>query len=231
MSLLLLLAACGPPRYEGRTAEEWIAVLEQGEGEALPRLASRDAVPVLALIVRSDRTRARLMAIQVLTRLGPDAADAVPALIAALDAPEPGVRAYGALALGRVGDRARDALVRLDRLLADPDAQVRVAAALAVWGIARDLETARLELWRGLVSESPKVRAMAAEAFGELGDEGIDLLILCLADRDPRVRAAAATTLGRIGAGHERARQALEEAAADEHPDVARAAKKALRTD
>ena len=111
---------------------------------------------------------------------------------------------------------------------ADPHARVRLCAAMAVWGIARDLETARIELWRGLTSDIPRVRAMAAEAFGELGDAGVDLLIIALLDRDPAVRAAAATTLGRVGGGNDLTRQALGEAAQDSDLDVAVAAKRAL---
>ena len=225
---LVILAACGPPRYDGRTAVEWMDALEESDGAELAQLEDVEAVPILAEIVRSDRTKARLMAIQVLSQLGAEAKDAVPALIEALDAPEPAVRAYAALALGRIGKPASDALVRLEAALHDPYARVRVASALAAWGIARDLETTRAVLWQGLTSANPRVRAMAAQAFGELGEEAVDLMVLALVDRDEQVRAAAAETLGRIGASTEIARTALEEATKDKSPLVAAAAEQGL---
>jgi HEAT repeat protein len=226
---LLLLAACGPPRYDGRTAHQWMDALEEGDADTeLARLANVEAVPILTEIVRSKRVKARLMAIQVLAQLGPDAKDAVPALIEALDAKEPAVRAFAALALGRIGKPAADAVVRLEAALRDPHARVRVASALAAWGITRDLETTRTVLWQALTSPDPRVRTMAAEAFGELGEEGVDLMVLALIDRDEQVRVAAAETLGRIGAGSATAKKALQEATQDQSPAVAAAAREAL---
>ncbi|MHC4819448.1 MAG: HEAT repeat domain-containing protein [Planctomycetota bacterium] len=226
--VLLILAACGPPTYDGRTAHEWMDELEEGSEAELARLEEIEAVPILMEIVRSKRVKARLMAIQVLAQLGPDAKEAVPALIEALDAQEPAVRAFAALALGRIGKPAADAVVRLEQALRDPHARVRVASALAAWGITGDLETARAVLWQALTSNDPRVRTMAAEAFGELGEAGIDLMILALADLDEQVRAAAAETLGRIGAGSKAARTALEEATKDTSPLVVAAAKQGL---
>jgi HEAT repeat protein len=226
---LALLAACGPPRYEGRTAHEWMDALEEGDPDTeLARLQTVEAMPILTEIVRSTRVKARLMAIQVLAQMGPTAKDAVPALIEALDAKDPGVRAFAALALGRIGKPAADAVVRLEAALRDPHARVRIASALAAWGITRDLETTRTVLWQALTSSDPRIRTMAAEAFGELGEDGVDLMVLALMDRDERVRAAAAETLGRIGGGSETARKALREATEDKSPVVAAAAKKAL---
>jgi len=225
---LVILAACGPPRYEGRTAHQWMDALEEGPDTELARLENTEAVPILMEIVRSKRVKAQLMAIQALTRLGPDAKDAVPALTEALAAKEPAVRAFAALALGRIGKPAMDALVPLEAALHDPHARVRVAAALAIWGIARHLETTRAVLWQALTSNDPRVRAMAAQAFGELGDEGVELMIVALLDRDEQVRVAAAETLGRIGAGSDAARQALTESMQDSSPAVAAAAKEAL---
>jgi HEAT repeat protein len=225
---LALLAACGPPRFEGRTAQEWMTVLEEGDGAELAQLEDPEAIPILAEIVRSERTKARLMAIQVLAQLGPDAKDAVPALIEALDAEEPAVRAFAALALGRIGRPAADAVIRLEQALHDPHARVRIASALAAWGITRDLKTTRQVLWDALISRDPRVRAMAAEAFGELGADGVDLMIVALGDRDERVRAAAAETLGRIGGGSQEARRALKEATQDGSRVVAAAARQAL---
>jgi HEAT repeat protein len=224
---LLLLAACGP-RFDGRNPDQWMDALEEGSDEELARLENVEAVPVLIEIVRSKRVKAQLMAIHVLARLGPEAKDAVPALIEALDAQEPAVRAFAALALGRIGKPAEDALVRLEEALRDPHARVRVAAALAAWGIAGDIETSRTVLWQALTSRDPRVRAMAAEALGELGEEAVELMVLALVDPDENVRAAAAETLGRIGVGSTAARTALLEAAKDESPVVAAAAREAL---
>lgn len=226
---LLLLAACGPPRYEGRTAQEWMDALEKDDADReLARLEDAQAVPILSEIIRSTRVKARLMAIQVVTQLGPAAKDTVPALIEALDAEETKVRAFAALALGRIGKPAADAVVRLEAALHDPHARVRITSALAAWGITGDLETARAVLWQALTSSDPRVRTMAAEAFGELGDAGVNLMIVALADRDEDVRVAAAQTLGRIGGRSRTARQALQEATQDPSPVVAAAARKAL---
>ncbi len=227
--LLLLLATCGPPRYEGRTAQEWMDALEEGDAEKeLARLENVEAVGILTEIIRSTRVKAKLMAIQVVTKLGPDAKDTVPALIEALDAKEPAVRAFAALALGRIGKPAADAVVRLEASLRDPHARVRITSALAAWGITGDLETARKVLWQAMTSPDPRVRTMAAEAFVELGEEGVDLMVLALVDRDENVRAAAAETLGRIGGDSKSARRALQEATQDQSPVVAAAARKAL---
>jgi len=230
LGLLLGLAACGP-RYDGWNVAEWTAALEdeQRGAAAMDTLQSEEAVEVLSEILKGQSEVARLKAAQVLLRLGPRGSAAVPALTDALKAEDPGLRGMAALALGRIGEGARGSLVALDRALHDRDARVRIAAALAVYGISGDEETTHEELYRALTSRSPGVRQMVTEGLGQLGERGVDLLVVALCDREPGVRLAAATTLGRMGPAAAGATQGLEEALDDEDPEVRAAVLEALK--
>jgi hypothetical protein len=230
--LLLSLAAACAEKLEGRTADEWALELAdaQRRAQAFETLRSRgaEAVPILAAIVQTGPTSARIQAADLLARVGPGAEAAVPALAEALKAPDRGVRGMAAIALGRIGPGAADALIPLDRALSDKDIRVRVAASLAVYGITGDTAAPTRVLYRALLSGSPDVRAMAAEAFAELGTPVVDFLVRSLGHADETTRADAARTLAAMGPGAAEARGALQDALDDPSETVRAAAAEAL---
>lgn len=235
--LVLLLAACGgderapAAKFAGRDVDAWADALAADEGaRAELEKGGAAAVPVLAgLVARPDRAKPRFIALELIARLGADAADAVPELIEALDDKNPSLRGFVAMTLGRIGEAAKPALVALDARLHDRDPVVRVMAALAIWGIARDARTAKSVLLDALQSDSPRLRTVAAEAFSELGELAVDPLAVSLIDTDPRVRAAAATALGHVGPAARSTIPLLEQAVArDSSEDVRLAARQAI---
>jgi HEAT repeat protein len=234
----LLLAACGedepaPATFGGKGVDAWAAALE-GDGAEAAReellQAGAEAVPVLAgLVARADAPQARLVALELVARIGPGAEEAVPALIEALEDDDPALRGFVATTLGRIGEGARPALLALDQHLHDRDAGVRVMSALAIWGIAGDARTAKDLLLRALRSENARLRSLAASAFSELGELAVDPLAVSLLDKDPRVREAAATALGHVGPAARKALPLLEQAVAiDSSEDVRLAARQAI---
>ena len=70
--------------------------------------------------LRSTDPIVRKKAVEVLGRMGEDAAPAVPALTALLDDPDLGVRKAAARTLGQIGPDAKDAVPSLMRNLFQP---------------------------------------------------------------------------------------------------------------
>jgi HEAT repeat protein len=126
----------------------------------------------------------------------------------------------------------------LERCVSDPDRDVRITAARSLASRSHRPSAARLQPIIG----SKEIRAadvtekMAMfESYGAVsGDGGVPQLDTILNGKgffggreEPEIRAAAAAGLGRIGT--EKAREALQRAAADKEPLVRNSVARALR--
>src|SRR5207249_2917108 len=97
----------------------------------LGRKAGDEALPVVIELLQSEDTNVRTEAINILLRLGPDAAPAVPILAKMLKADWP-LRYYVARALAGIGPEAQSAAPDLILMLKDSDELCRETAAVAL---------------------------------------------------------------------------------------------------
>lgn len=142
--------------------------------------AARSAVPQLTELLQRREGDGQLvfLAVDILGRIGPDAAAALPALLALA---RPGNGYLGGLAihtLGRIGANARGAVPVLREALEAPDVFTRAQAAEALWRIearwqsvlptllelSEKADAASARLARRLLAEIQAERALAAGA-------------------------------------------------------------------
>ena len=90
--------------------------------DALGRIGP-SAVPALAQALHSADPDVRLKAVEVLARMGSDAAEAVPDLVALLDDPDERIRKAATRTLGRIGPEAAPAVPALMRSLLQAEPQ------------------------------------------------------------------------------------------------------------
>lgn len=90
------------------------------------------AVPVLVEAMHAPDGNVRRNAVDLLRRIGPDAAPALPELIDALDDPDWLTRMWAADALGHLGNPAKAAIPALTRASRDRSDYVRLSASLAL---------------------------------------------------------------------------------------------------
>jgi len=143
---------------------------------------ARAAIPVLIELARADEARVANLAVQILGRLGPDAAPAVPVLLERLsaqsfeDGPHLQQAASLVVALGKIGAASRPAVPKLLEILSvtQPPPDARISG----WG------------W--------EIRRETPSALGRIGDarpEVVDALRARLADPDPIVKVRALRAL------------------------------------
>ncbi|MFO0681672.1 MAG: HEAT repeat domain-containing protein [Sandaracinus sp.] len=164
-------------------------------GQALGRLAARDAVPDLVRALRDPVVDVRVVAAAAIWRL-PDPA-AVPALVELLADADHTARDQAALALGVIRDTR--ATTPLSGLLHDPDATVRLDV---VRSLGRIRDRAALEPLETFVRESrdAEERAEGINAIAALeAPERMDALGRLLDHTDRGVRQHAAEALGQVG--------------------------------
>lgn len=104
-----------------RPRETWTE--RETVAEALGRIGPA-AVPALVSALQRPEAEARLQAIEVLGRMGPDAKDAVAELTRMLDDPDLRIRKAAARTLGLIGPEAAAAVPALMRSLVEPTPKV-----------------------------------------------------------------------------------------------------------
>ena len=96
-----------PAQYSLKPLEQWTE--QEAAADALGRIGP-PAIPQLVESLRSSDPEARLIAAQVLARMGSDAKEAVPDLVRLLDDPDERIRKAATRALGRIGPDAAAAV-------------------------------------------------------------------------------------------------------------------------
>lgn len=211
--------------YAGKSADEWIQVLEtrleketDEDKEACRRAAAalaqigaaaKDAVPLLAKAIQSPSLEVRHFAVDALGRIGPDAADSIPAIITEVDIAKDHInyaaltrfRRYSAKALGRIGGTDSEAIRVLEAALENEDALYRVEAALALWRMTQhEKAVPTLEsIIQKDGAEGPFEAIMALAEIGLEATAAVDTLVATLKHTDRDLRRAAAKVLVQIG--------------------------------
>ena len=184
----------------------------------------REAVqPLMSLIaieqptsLQAQEIHDRLLAMNALRIIGPEAADATPLLLAIVADPSeiPVFRESALEAAAAIGNIPPVALpVVLDLLRTTTDHSLKVAAIDAIGAIGSPAASAVPELATALRHEDLRVRLAAAKALGAIGTpaahSAIPALAQALADPVPGVRMRAAETLAKFGPAAEPAVDAL----------------------
>jgi HEAT repeat protein len=154
------------------------------------------------------------------------------ALAADLNSADPGVRSTAAENLARMAEAAAPAAAELVRACGDANEQVREQAVAALEDLGPPPAEA-IDRLIGLVGHGdPLVAYWATTLLGRAGEDAaraVPALAGCLASpADLSVKQRAAWALGKIGAPAASARKALDRAAGDADPRLARLATEAL---
>lgn len=106
-----------PAQYSLKPLENWTE--QEAAADALGRIGPA-ALPQLVELLGSPQAEVRLIAAQVIARMGSDAKEAVPALIPLLKDPDERVRKAATRTLGRIGPDAAAAVPELLEALVEP---------------------------------------------------------------------------------------------------------------
>lgn len=229
-----------PAEFVAPAFEQLMTSLEKEAPERIGALLDTFASlgpKVLRPCVRSLEIKGprRALALEVLMRLGPQAAPAVPALTTTLEDSDAALRREALFALGAIGPEAAPATEKIVSLLSDADETVAQAACYALGKIGPGAEAAVPALQQLTKSEDEFQRIAAVWALlkitpndQELEQQAVPHLINALEDEREHVRVEAAYLLGEIGEPAKAAIPALEQARDDQSPAMQKAVATAL---
>ena len=207
-------------------------------GEVIGALAAQGKSATPRVIRGLGNKELRPYAVQVAILLGPDAADAVPALLNAWGDTQAndGLKQEIQFALGAIGPASKPAIPKLIESLSSKSPEVRYSACYALGRIGPAAKAAvpKLKALLGARDEFDRLAGVWALIRVEPGNSEIQALAIPLLTKtlkDPRghLRIKAADSLGHIGAAAKAALPALKAASKDSDPNVAEAAKAAIR--
>ncbi len=177
----------------------------------------------------------RFYALQVLIRVGPDAAESIPVLVDTLNDDDAAMRREALYALGAIGPDSAKVTEKIVACLSDSDAEVRYAACYALGKIGPGASAALPTLAKLRDSDDEFMDIASVWASLKIAPEDAQLkktavqyLIKALSDVREQVRIEAAYTLGELGAVAKPATDALKKAEKDGSPAVREAATYAL---
>jgi len=174
----------------------------------------------------------RLLAVEILENLGPDARPQIPPLVGRLADPNLFVRWAASRALGRInGDPLPGEIEALARLVTDCDLSVRLSAASTLESFGPQAGAAVPDLVAAVNSGDAEFRVAVLQALGAIRKDGpraVPAMARELKNPDRRVRRAAALAIRAYGADAAYAEDALRQALRDVDADVRRFASEAL---
>jgi HEAT repeat protein len=178
----------------------------------------------------------RVRALQVIARIGPEAAPAVPGLIELLKTADPATKSETLYALGAIGPGAAAGVGAISDQLGDTDPRVVQAAVYALGKIGPAAKAAVPTLANLVRSKDDLIRLMSVCAIlriGPLTDNLIQTALPVLSEglKHSRefVRIEAAMALGELGPKAQGALPALQTAAGDTSAAVRSAATAAIK--
>lgn len=173
-----------------------------------------DALPALPHIIKglSDtEEQVWFQCVQLVAKIGPDAADAIPALVDNIENPGRRYRNQvwyrASYALGRIGEAAIPAA---SGMLGNSNSYVRSAVAKALSWMGTTASKMIPELIPLLDDDAADVRQYVAEALGQIGQESISSLVIVLkSGSSDRARIAALSALAGMGAEAAKTREVI----------------------
>lgn len=152
------------------------------------------ALPVLKTVLADKKSPARLDAIHVVDRIGPQAEAVIPTLVEMLGEDKE-ISQAAAKALGRIGVAA---LPALKPVLANRTSVAQDGAAAAISRMKPKDMSAVPALMDLLKDGDSSVRSCVIQPLKAIGDSVIPVLIEALKDPDPVMRASSALALGQF---------------------------------
>ncbi|QDU40986.1 HEAT repeat protein [Maioricimonas rarisocia] len=202
----------GEAFYEGRPTSYWRNALAgpadaRAEAEAALQNGGNEAVPVLTELAAGKAgddwkgSEVRILALDMLGAIGPDASEAIPVVTAALEDEDGHLRSVAAVNLPKIGAEAEQAVPALTKLAA-MDPRPEVIRAISVY---REEAASSLPVLVKILEDhahDTETRWNAARTLGKLGPRGVqavEVLVRCLKDEESTVREHSAEALGDIG--------------------------------
>jgi HEAT repeat protein len=202
------------------------------EAERILTEGLRQAVPVLATVLRSAPDEVQLATLDALESLGSAAKAATPVLVASLQDPNRFVRWASARTLGRIDLNGNPAVIRgVAGLLGDEDLDVRAVASRTLREFGPAARAVAPALAQLLVGEDSALKLEALEALSAIQSTDpalIPALVIALQSPEARVRQRVPPLLELFGPAARSAAPALEAAMRDEDPHVRQSAAQAL---
>ncbi len=209
---------------------------EGAQADMIDAAASLGGEVVPRLVVGLGNPNGRQQAIQILGRIGPDAAEAVPELLKHVDDPNPAIRADLFITPGHIRPAANAATEAATNALQDSEEEVQSSAVYALGRIQPDDAACVDAITKLMESDNPRLTTVCAWALVRIDPENgdnyrraIPLLVQATNHEQAFVRAEAVTTLGMIGPAAKEAIPALEKLADDPDPEVREAAAEAIK--
>lgn len=198
--------------------------------EALGRMGalSKSAVPRLTALASSGVKDDRLRALHALTAIGPAGGEAAPALEAARKDADAAIRIAAFKATSAIQAKKEDRVAALVGGLDDPDVAVRKAVADTLAQLGEQASEAFAKLVT--LIERDTDREFAMTALGQLRVRDVAKLTPLLDHPQRQVRIFACYQLDRLGRRAKDALPALERLARSDDEDVARTARRAIRS-
>jgi len=199
--------------------------------------ASLGAKAVPRAIDAFKKKETRELAVQVLRRIGPDAAPAVPELVEALKDPDVAFRREVLFTLAAIGPAAKAAVPALVAMLSDTNEELRPAACYALGRIGPDAKDAVPELRKALRGEDRLLKFASVWALLHILPEDAALrplavpILTGMLEKAPHdmVRVQAAIALGELKALGKPAVPVLKKLLDDPSPAVRQAAEEAIK--
>jgi HEAT repeat protein len=231
------LADLNPPPEKARPlVEKMIAEKPETADRVISAFASLGARAVPHAITALKDPQRRVRALQVIARIGPEAAPAVPVLAELLNASDAATKTETLFALAAIGPDAKAAVEPMIEALSDSDVQVKQTAAYALGKIGPEARAAVPALSKLASSDDQLLRLTAIWAVLRIGPRtpemtksALPILAEALKHSREFVRLEAAMTLGDLGQGANEAIPALEAARSDPSAAVRSAADAAIK--
>jgi HEAT repeat protein len=194
-------------------------------------------VPLAIKALKDPNATRRERALQVLARLGADAAPAAPELAEVIKTGTPQHKTEALYVVAAIGAKAdATAVAAAVAALGDADPQVKMAAEYAVGKIGPAAKDALPALRQLAGSDDELVKLSSVWAMlqiGTMNDEqlkmALPMLGTALSNQREFVRVEAAMSLGKLGKSAAAALPALEKALQDPSPSVRAAAAEAIK--
>jgi len=181
-----------------------------------------DALAPLIKNLADERHEIRAQALQMLDRLGTNAAPALPALVwQSLHDPDPSLRKIAMGCLATLGQINADIIRALGENAVDPDEQLARQATDTLVNFARQSPPALLELAK-VTTASPVIyaRQTARANLQAIIEDDSRVLSECLADSNAQTRYQALRLVDKFGVRLPQTVPALKQALHDEDPEA-----------
>ncbi|MFO0964679.1 MAG: HEAT repeat domain-containing protein [Gemmataceae bacterium] len=181
----------------------------------------RDKVlPTLIEGLKNESPAIRAQALQALQQMGPAASSAGVAIVALLEDPEANVRQHALWAIQNIRPEAKLVMPALVKMMKHSDVGLRQQAVWALQNMGGDLKAVKDDVVALLKTDDVNLRTNIMPLLGRMGEDGVNLLMDGLEDKEPQVRWTAAQALQNLRGAAKPALPALVKHLGDDNQNV-----------